>query len=208
MLKLIIRTLLSTFRTRETLVLENAALRHQIEVLQRYTGRPRLSWCDRAFWDLLSSYWSDWQKALYIVQPETVIRWHRQGVRYYWRWKSRVRWPGRPRISRETRDLIRQMSRDNPLWGAPRIHGELLKLGIKVSQATVSKYMVRQRKPPSQSWRAFLTNHARDVVSIDFFTVPTATFRVIYVFLVLDNTRRKILHFNVTESPSAVWTGQ
>jgi transposase InsO family protein len=115
---------------------------------------------------------------------------------------------GRPKISKDLRELIRKLSQENPLWGAPRIHGELLKLGIEVSQATVSKYMARQRKPPSQSWRAFLKNHAKDIVSIDFFTVPTATFRVIYVFLVLLNDRREIVHFNVTDSPSAFWTGQ
>ncbi len=145
---------------------------------------------------------------LTLVQPEAVIRWHKKGFRYYWRWKSRPRWPGRPRAPREVRDLIRGMSRDNPLWGAPRIHGELLKLGIDVSQATVSKYTVRHRNPPSQSWRTFLTNHARDIVSVDFFTVPTATFRILFVFVVLSNERRRVLHFNVTESPSAVWTGQ
>jgi len=208
MLKTILRALLSAFRSRHALVQENTALRHQTEVLQRNSSRPRLRWRDRAFWDLLSCFWADWQKALYIVQPETVIRWHRQGFRYYWRWKSRVRLPGRPRTPREVRDLIRQMSRANPMWGAPRIHGELLKLGIDVSQATVSKYMVRRRNPPSQSWRAFLSNHAHDIISVDFFTVPTATFRVLYVFVLLDNARRRIQHFNVTESPTAVWIGQ
>jgi hypothetical protein len=208
MVNFLIGILIAAFKSRHALVLENAALRHQIEVLQRNSSRPRLRWCDRAFWDLLSCLWPDWRKSLYIVQPETVIRWHRQGFRYYWRWRSRVRWPGRPRTPREVRDLIRQMSQDNPLWGAPRIHGELIKLGIDVSQATVSKYMILHRKPPSQSWRAFLTNHSRDIVSIDFFTVPTATFRVLYVHLVLDNARRKILHFNVTESPTATWSGQ
>ena len=208
MLQLALCVLRAAFRSRQDLILENAALRHQIEVFQRNSSRPTLKWRDRAFWDLLSCLWRNWRKALYVVQPETVIRWHRQGFRYYWRWRSRVRRTGRPRTPRETRDLIRQMSQDNPLWGAPRIHGEMFKLGIDVSQATVSKYMVRHRKPPSPSWRAFLTNHAREIVSIDFLTVPTATFRVLYVFLVLDNARRQILHFNVTESPSAVWAGQ
>ena len=208
MLKLFLQFLLSAFRTRHSLALENAALRHQIEVLQRNTSCPRLRWRDRAFWDFLCCLWGDWRKALFIVQPETVIRWHRLGFRFYWRWKSRPRWPGRPRVSREVQDLIRQMSLANSLWGAPRIHGELLKLGIDISQATVSKYMARPIRPPSQSWRTFLTNHARDIVSIDFFTVPTATFRVLYVFLILDNSRRRILHFNITESPTAVWTGQ
>jgi len=143
-----------------------------------------------------------------LVQPETVIRWHRRGFRLYWTWKSRPKWLGRRSVPDEVRDLIRQMSQTNPLWGAPRIHGELLKLGIEISQATVSKYMVRHRKPPSQSWRTFLTNHAKDIVSVDFFTVPTASFRVLFVFLVLSNERRRVVHFNVTDSPSATWTGQ
>jgi len=208
MIKLALQALLSTLKSHQTLIAENLALRHQIEVLQRNSTRPALLWRDRAFWDILSCLWPDWRKSLYIVQPETVIRWHRRGFRYYWRWKSRYRWPGRPKVSREVRDLIRQMSQANPLWGAPGIHGELLKLGIDVSQATVSKYMAKPEHRPSLSWQTFLTNHARDIVSIDFFTVPTATFRMLYVFLVLDNARRKILHFNVTDSPTAKWTGQ
>ncbi|MDH3216905.1 MAG: integrase core domain-containing protein [Candidatus Krumholzibacteria bacterium] len=145
---------------------------------------------------------------LTLVQPDTVVRWHRKGFRSYWRWKSRPKWRGRRRVPKDVRDLIRRMSRDNPLWGAPRIHGELLKLGIEVSQATVSKYMVRHRKPPSQTWRTFLKNHAKDIVSVDFFTVPTVTFRVLFVFLVLGNKRREVVHFNVTESPTAAWTSQ
>jgi len=208
MLNLILRALLSAFISRESLILENAALRHQVEVLQRNCSRPVLRWRDRAFWDVLSCLWPNWRRALYIVQPETVVSWHRQGFRLYWRWKSRYRWPGRPRVSQEVRDLIRRMSTANPLWGAPRIHGELQKLGIEVSQATVSKYMVKPEHRPSQSWQTFLTNHARDIVSIDFFTVPTATFRVLYVFLVLDNARRRIILFNVTTNPTAAWTGQ
>ena len=196
------------FRSRKALALENAALHHQIEVLQRNCSRPTLRWRDRAFWDVLSCVWSDWRKAVYIVQPDTVVRWHRQGFRFYWKWKSRYRWPGRPRVSREVRELIRQMSTANPLWGAPSIHGELLKLGIDISQAAVSKYMVKPEHRPSQSWQTFLTNHAADMVSIDFFTLPTATFKVLYVFLVLDNARRKIIHFNVTTNPTAAWTGQ
>ena len=170
--------------------------------------RPLLMNRDRTLWVILSRVWADWRTSLTLVQPDTVVRWHRQGFRLYWRWKSRPRWPGRRRVPKEVRDLIRRMSRDNPLWGAPRIHGELLKLGIEVSQATVSKYMFRHRKPPSQSWRTFLKNHAMDIVSVDFFTVPTATFRVLFVFLVLSNERRRVIHFNVTESPTAVWTGQ
>ncbi len=207
MLIIILRTFISALRSHRALALENLALRHQLEVLQRNTNRPRLTNRDRTLWVILSRLWPDWRKPLALVQPETVIRWHRRGFRLYWKWMSRPRWPGRRRVPEEVRDLIRKMSRANPLWGAPRIHGELRKLGIEVSQATVSKYMVRHRKPPSQSWRTFLKNHAKDIVSVDFFTVPTATFRVLYVFLVLSDERRQILHFNATELPTAAWTG-
>ena len=140
------------------------------------------------------------------MQPATVIRWHRQGFRYYWRWKSRPR--GRPRINSETKQLVRKMSLANPLWGAPRIHGELLKLGIDISEATVSKYLVRRRGPPSQNWRAFLQNHSKELISLDFLTVPTASFKVLFVLVILSNDRRRILHFNVTDHPTATWTAQ
>jgi transposase InsO family protein len=159
-------------------------------------------------WVRLSRVWSDWRLALAIVKPETVIAWHRAGFRLFWSWKVRRGQPGRPLISREVRDLIRKMCRENPSWGAPRIHGELLKLGIDIGESSVSKYMVRCRKPPSQTWRTFLENHAKQLVSIDFFTVPTIHFQVLYVFLVLAHDRRRILHFNVTAHPSAAWAGQ
>ena len=208
MLFLILRTFISALRSHRALALENLALRHQLEVLQRNTKRPRLTNRDRTLWVILSRYWPDWRKQLLFVRPETVIRWHKAGFRRYWRWKSRPKWPGRRAVPNDIRDLIRTMSQDNPLWGAPRIHGELMKLGIAVSQGTVSKYMVRHQKPPSQSWRTFLKNHAKDIVSVDFFTVPTATFRVLFIFLILSNDRRRIFHFNVTESPTGAWTGQ
>ncbi len=208
MLFLILRTFISALKSHRALALENLALRHQLEVLHRNPQKPRLTNQDRALWSIFSRFWAGWRNSLIIVQPETVIRWHRKGFKLYWRWKSRPRWPGRQRIPTEVRDLIRSMSQSNPLWGAPRIHGELLKLGISVSQATVSKYMVRHSKPPSQTWRAFLKNHTRDIVSVDFFTVPTATFRVLFVFLIMSNDRRNVIHFNVTDSPTAVWTGQ
>jgi len=208
MLLIIFRTLISVVQSQRALAVENLALRHQLAVLQRTAKKPRLRRSDRALWVLLSRFWNDWLDSLAIVQPETVIRWHREGFRLYWRWKSRPRHAGRPKIPREIRDLIRQMSGSNPLWGAPRIHGELIKLGIEISQGAVSTYMVRHRKPPSQNWRTFLQNHAKEIASIDFFTVPTATFRVFFVFLILGNQRRQILHFNVTATPSARWTGQ
>ena len=194
------------FKSRRALILENLALRHQLQVLQRTGRRAKLSRADRGFWVLLSRLWDDWRKALVLVQPETVVAWHRKGFRLYWRWKSRRK--GRPKVSRETRDLIRRMSRENPGWGAPKIHGELLKLGIDIGETSVAKYMVKPRKPRPQTWMTFLRNHTKEMVSIDFFTVPTATFRILYVFVVLAHDRRKVIHFNVTESPSSVWTGR
>ena len=142
------------------------------------------------------------------MKPETVIAWHRRGFRWYWRWKSRHGEPGRPTIDLEVRQLIRKMSLANPLWGAPRLHGELLKLGIEVSQATVAKYMSRPGKLPSQTWRAFLSNHVKQLVSTDFFVVPTVSFRLLYVFVVLAHHRRHLLHFNVTANPTSEWTAR
>src|SRR5436853_6953865 len=205
----LLATLWSIFRSRASLGLENLALRHQIGVLHRSAGkRPKLTAGDRLLWICLSRLWRDWRSALAIVKPETVVAWHRAAFPLFWTWKVRCGKPGRPVISSEVRDLIRKMCRENPGWGAPRIHGELLKLGIDVGQSSVSKYMVRCRKPPSQTSRTFLENHAQQMVSIDFFTVPTLRFQVLYVFLVMAHDRRRILHFNVTAHPTAEWTGQ
>jgi transposase InsO family protein len=202
-------TLPSILLSRAALELENLALRHQIGVLQRSAAkRLKLTSRDRLLWICLSRFWRDWRSALAIVKPETVLAWHHAGFRLFWTWKVRRGQPGRPVISLEVRDLIRKMCRENPLWGAPRIHGELLKLGINIAESSVSKYMLRCDKPPSQSWRTFLENHAQQLVSIDFFTVPTIRFRVLYVFLVLAHDWRRILHFNVTAHPTAQWTGQ
>ena len=198
----------SSFRSRVALELENFALRHQLNVLKRSVPRPRLTSADRYLWVVLSRRWQNWRAALAIVRPETVIAWHRQGFRLFWTWKVRRGQPGRPAVPREVRDLIRQMSRDNPLWGAPHIHGELLKLGITIGETSVAKYMVRQRRPPSQTWRTFLNNHVKTLVSVDFFTVPTLRFQVRYVFLVLAHERRRVVHFNVTAHPTAEWTAQ
>jgi len=200
-------TLRSAVRTRRELALENLALRQQLAVWKSRKPRPRLTEMDRIFWVLLSRLWTGWRQSLQLVRPATVVGWHRQGFRRYWAWKSRRR-SGRPVISTELRDLIRRMSYANPLWGAPRIHGELLKLGVTVSQATVSKYMVRPRRPPSQAWRTFLKNHAQDLIALDFFTVPTATFRVLFVLVMLTHSRRRLVHFNVTEHPTAEWTAR
>jgi putative transposase len=209
LLATLLSALHSIFRSRAVLELENLALRHQISVLQRSARRrPKLTSGDRLLWVCLSRLWRDWRSVLAIVKPETVVAWHRAGFRLFWTWKVRRGQPGRPVISREFRDLIRRMCRENPGWGAPRIHGELLKLGIDIGESSVSKYMVRGRKPPFQSWRTFLENHATQMVSIDSFTVPTIRFQVLYVFLVLAHDRRRILHFNVTAHPTAEWTRQ
>ena len=198
----------SSFRTRVALQAEILALRHQLAVFQKNAPRRlRLQRSDRLLWVLLSRWWPGWRRSLHIVRPDTVIAWHRRAFAWYWTRKSRRR-PGRPNVPAEIRGLIRNMSQANPLWGAPRIHGELLKLGIAVAQSTVAKYLSRPRKPPSQTWRTFLTNHMEQMASIDFFVVPTATFRVLFVFVVLSNARRRVLHFQVTEHPSQEWTMQ
>jgi putative transposase len=192
---------------RAALQLENLALRHQITVLQRSAKkRPPLQRADRLLWVWLSCIWSNWRSSLVIVKPETVVAWHRNAFRLFWTWKIRRGKPGRPAVPPEIRALIRRMSKDNPGWGAPRIHGELLKLGINIGETSVSKYLVRNRTSPSQTWRTFLENHVNSLVSVDFFTVPTVRFQILYVFLVLAHERRRIVHFAVTAHPTAEWT--
>jgi putative transposase len=202
MITLILIGLLRGVRTQRSLVFENLALRHQLAVLQRTARRPRLRTADRLLWVLLSRLWAGWMDAISVVQPATVIRWQRIGFKLVWTWKSRRNGPGRPAVALEVRALIRRMSTANPIWGAPRIHGELQKLGIEISQATVSKYVVRHRKPPSQTWRTFLENHLQTLVSVDFFVVPTVMFKVLFVFVVLAHERRRVLHINVTDAPT------
>ena len=206
-LRIFLALLKAILAGRAALVSENLALRHQLGVLQRSVQRPKLRKCDRIFWTWLLRLWSGWRSALLIAKPETVVRWHRQGFKLYWRWKSRKK-PGRPTVDRKIRDLIRRMSRENPTWGAPRILSELLLLDHDVAESTVDKYIIRQPKPPSQNWRTFLENHGGQIVAIDFFTVPTVTFRVLYVFLILRHDRRRIVHFNATTNPTAQWTAQ
>ena len=190
----------SLLKSRTALQLENIALRHQIGVLQRSAKkRLELHNSDRLFWVGLSQLWSEWRSAL--VKPDTVIAWHRKVFRLFWTWKVQHGKPGRPAILLEVRALIRRISRENPGWGAPRIHGELLKLGIDIGETSVSKYLVRRRKPPSQTWRTFLQNHLQDLVSVDFFTLPTIHFQVLYVFLVLAHERRRIVH--LADSPTS-----
>jgi putative transposase len=192
-----------------TPALRNIALEHQLDVaLRPARPRRRLKLTDRILWVWLSRIWSGWRESIRIVQPETVIGWHRRGWRLYWTWRSKRRGPGRPLVPQNVRDLIRTISSQNATWGSPRVHGEMLKLGIDVSQATVAKYMVRHDKPPSQNWRTFLDNHVTSLASIDFFTVPTIRFGVLYIFLVLAHDRRRILHVNVTANPTAEWTAR
>ena len=177
----LLATLRGVLRSRAALHLEVLALRHQLQVMQRSQPRRlRLAKADRWLWAWLSDAWSGWRTSLVIVEPETVLAWHRQGFRLFWTWKSRRR-TGRPPVAREAAALIRKIAHENPLWGAPRIHGELLKLGVQVSQATVAKYMARPHTPPSQSWRTFLTNHVHQIAAADFFVVPTATYRLLFV---------------------------
>ena len=200
--------IIEIFADRAALHTEILALRQQVAVLKRKRPRPSLRKADRVFWVILSCLWPGWRHALVIVRPETVIGWHRKGFRLFWTWKSRRGKPGRPPVSREIRYLVRRMSRENTRWGAPRIHGELLKLGFSISQAAVSKYMARYPSPPSQSWRTFLTNHADCLASIDFFVVPTATFHLLFGFIVLHHERRQIMHFGVTANPTMAWVAQ
>jgi putative transposase len=194
-------TRFTSFRSRTALQIEILSLRHQLGVLQRSVKRPNLKTADRLLWVWLSTVWSGWRSSVFIVQAATVIAWHRKGFRLFWK-------PGRPLVPREIRELIRTMNRENPMWGAPRIHGELLKLGIDIGETSVSKYMIRPRRPPSQTWKTFLENHVKSMVSVDFFTVPTIRFQILYVFLVLAHDRRRILHFAVTAHPTAEWTVQ
>ena len=201
-------TLRATLRDRAALQLEILALRHQLHVINRSRlQRLRLTHADRMLWVWLSKRWNEWRAALVIVRPETVLAWHRRGFRLFWTWKSRHR-VGRPGIPPDVRQLIRTMAEMNPLWGAPRIHGELLKLGIDVSQATVAKYMPRHRRPPSQTWRTFLTNHIGQITAADFFVVPTATCRLLFVLVILAHQRRRVVHVAVTGHPTAAWTAQ
>src|SRR5271168_4191990 len=206
MLKLersIVSRLVCRFRSRAAVELENLALRHQLRVLRRQRpGRLRLFTFDRLLWVLLYRMWPRCLEVMVLVKPATVIQWHRQGFRLFWRWRSRS---GRPSVDREIRNLIRQMSGANPLWGAPRIHGELLKLGFEVSQATIAKYMMRRRGTPSQNWRTFLRNHAEGIAAIDMFVVASASFRLLYVMIILAHDRRNIVLTAVTEHPTAAW---
>jgi putative transposase len=196
------------FQSRASLHLENLALRHQIAVYQQTVHHLRVRPSDRLFWACLSRLWAGWQEALAFVQPRTILVWQRQHFRDHWRDLSQQGKPGRPAIAKEVRQLIRDMWRANPTWGSPRIVGELSKLGIEVAKSTVEKYRVPPQKPPSPTWKAFLNNHVQDLVALDFFVVPTVTHKVLFVLVMLAHERRRIVHFHITEHPTAEWTTQ
>jgi putative transposase len=206
-----IGALIHLFRSRGNLVVENLVLRQQLAVLKRRHRRPSIGLLDKLFWVVVRRLWSGWKQALIVVTPETVVHWHRAGFRLYWKLISRVSTRiGRRQTSKEIRQLIFRMVAENPTWGAPRIHGELLMLGFDVCERTISRWMKRApRDPePAKRWRAFLRNHREAIVAMDFFTVPTITFGVLYCFFIISHDRRRILHFNVTKHPTSRWIVQ
>ena len=208
LIRLLFTQVLAGLKSRAELQAENVLLRHQIKILTRGRAkRAKVTKWDRLILLWLLRLWPRSRGLVCVVHPKTVVRWHREGFRLYWRWRSQ-RAVGRPRVSYEIRSLVRQMSQQNPLWGAPRIHGELLKLGFEVSQATVSRYLPRRPQNPDQTWKTFLRNHLECTAAIDFLVVPTLTFRMLFVLVVLSHGRRKLLHFAVTANPTAAWTAQ
>jgi transposase InsO family protein len=205
LLYFILAVLVSPFKSRSRLEAENAALRYQLIVLRRKVrGRIRLTNGDRFFFIQLYRWFPSVLQVITVIRPETLVRWHRAGFRCYWRWKSRAR-GGRPQIETDLRALIRRMSIENSLWGAPRIHGELLKLGFEVAQSSVAKYMVKRRGPPSQGWGTFLRNHAPEIAAMDLFVVSTIGFDLVYAFILIRLDRRDLVWINVTTNPTAEW---
>src|SRR6202030_4000327 len=204
----VLNVLVSPFKSTSGLEAENAALRHQVVMLRRIVHRRvRLTNSDRIFFIPLYRWFLFVLKVITVIRPETLVRWHRAGFRRYWRWKSRS-FGGRPQVGAELRALIRRMSVENQLWGAPRIHGELLKLGFEVAQSSVAKYMVERRGPPSQGWRTFLRNHAPDIAAMDLFVVPTIGFDLLYAYIIVRLDRRELVWINVTAHPTAEWVAR
>jgi putative transposase len=200
--------LAACFRSRCSMQLEILALRHQLVVYQQSVPRPRIQPTDRLLWAWLARLWAGWQDALALVQPRTVIAWQQRRFREHWRRLSQGSKPGRPTVAKEVRELDPDISRAIPTWGSPRIVGELRKLGIDIAKSTVETYRVRPRKPSSPTWKAFLKNHVKDLVALDFFVVPTITYKVLFVLVILAHERRRIVHVNVTQHPTAEWTAQ
>jgi transposase InsO family protein len=208
LLSFLLAVLVSPFKASISLFAENVLLRHQVMVLRRKVkGRVPLTNGDRWFLVQLYHWFPSILGSLVLIKPETLVRWHRAGFRFYWRWKSRSR-GGRPRIDTDLRTLIRQMSIENPLWGAPRIHGELLKLGFDVAQSSVAKYMTRRGRPGGQGWRTFLRNHTTEIAVMDLFVVPTIGFELLYAFVIVRLDRRHLVWINVTTNPTAEWVAR
>jgi transposase InsO family protein len=207
LLIVVVRAITLALRGHRELVLENLALRQQLAAYHR-TTRCRLRARDRLFWVALARRWQNWRTALIVVQPDTVLRWHRDWLHGRWTRRSKRRPEGRPPIDPQIRALVREMATANPLWGAPRIHGELRTLGVDVSERTVSRLLEPRTRPRSQTWKTFLTNHLGSAAAVDFFTVPTLTGRLLFVLVVLSHCRRRIVHFNITEHPTATWAAQ
>lgn len=205
MIKLLFAFLFNSLKTRTQLQLEVLYLSKQLDILKRNSPKVQIKNNERLFFCMLKKYLPTWRQKTIIVRPETVIRWHRNAFRYYWKWISNPQ-NGRPKIEREIISLIKRTAQENPLWGVPRIHGELIKIGVKISQSTVQRYLPKKnRKPTGQSWKTFLKNHSTGIIAIDFLTVPTINFKLLHVLVIIEHGRRKLLHFNVTTNPNAAW---
>ena len=204
---MLLRFLLLLFKSKESIQLENILLRKQIEILRRAGKRPTVTNRDRAVFVYLSKLYPRWRESFLIFKPDTLIRWHKKGFKLYWWYKSKNK-GGRPHVDIELINLIKKMSKENPLWGAPRIHGELLMLGYNISQSTVSYYMPKNTPRSKQTWLTFLHNHLKETISVDFFSIPTLTYSLLHVFVILSHDRRKIIHFNITKHPTDEWTSR
>jgi hypothetical protein len=208
MLKSLFLLFRRSLKTRTQLILENIFLHKQLEIYQRTDPKLKIKRTDRIIFSLIMDMLSNWKERLFIVKPETVIKWHRTAFKFYWRWKSKQK-GGRPKVSREVIALIKQMANENSGWGAPRIHGELMKLGINICESTVQRYMPKKgKRTTGQNWKTFLQNHSKDIISIDFLTVPTVNFKLLHVLVIIEHHRRKLIYFNVTKNPTAEWSIQ
>src|ERR1035437_4303030 len=208
MLKSLLLFFLKSVKTKTQLILENIFLHKQLEIYQRTDPKLKLKRTDRMFFTFIMYWLYNWKERLFIIKPETVIKWHRTAFRIFWRWKSHHK-GGRPKVSRKVIALIKKMANENPKWGAPRIHGELLKLGFNICESTVQRYMPKKgKRTTDQNWITFLKNHPKEIISIDFLTVPTISFNLIHVLVVIEHYRRKLIYFNVTKNPTAEWSIQ
>ena len=208
MFKSLLLFFIKSFTTNLQLKLEIIFLTKQLEIYQRSDPKLKINRSDRMIFSLMMDLLSNWKERMFIVKPETVIKWHRTAFRIFWRWKSQHK-GGRPKVSREVINLIKQMANENTQWGVPRIHGELLKLGFDISESTVQRYMHRKgKRTTGQNWKTFLKNHSKEIVSIDFLTVPTINFKLVYILVIIEHDRRKLIYFNVTMNPTAEWSLQ